>query len=405
MAKHTVQTLPWTSSYPAGVLWDAPLSLTPVTAVLDDAVAQWPDHAAVDFMGRKISYQELSSLVDQAAKGFQQLGVKPGVHVGLYLPNTPHYLIAFFGILRAGGTVVNYSPLDAEQVLEHKVDDSETDILVTLDLSALYPNIKGLLGKTRLKHLVVGSLGEFSAHPVQVNAKLAQDRLSVPMGIEPGQLRFAVLLDNAGDYQPYPVADTTDTLAVLQYTGGTTGLPKGAMLTHANLSAATSQAALTCTMDGALLKLGCEKVLVVLPLFHIYAMVVDMLLGIRIGAELVLCTKFDPGMALKDVAERGISCFPGVPTMFTALVNHPDVAKFDLRSLKVCNSGGAPLPVELLHRFESLTGCHLTEGWGMTETSALGTFTPAIGRSKPGSCGMPSPGIALKFADVEHPGQ
>ncbi|HCN91311.1 MAG TPA: dicarboxylate--CoA ligase PimA, partial [Oxalobacteraceae bacterium] len=145
---------PWIKSYPAGVSWDAELPVMPVQQILDDTAAKWPDHPALDFMGRKISYRELKQLTNRAAKGFQQLGVKPGMHVGLYLPNTPHYVISFFGVLKAGGTVVNYSPLDAEKVLAHKVDDSETDIIVTLDLAALYPQMNTLLGTTRLQKLV-----------------------------------------------------------------------------------------------------------------------------------------------------------------------------------------------------------------------------------------------------------
>ena len=142
---------PWIKSYPPGVRWDADIPLMPVQQILENSASQWPDNPAVDFMGRKISYRELNDLANRAASGFQKLGVKPGVHVGLYLPNTPHYLISLFGILKAGGTIVNYSPLDAERVLEHKVEDSETDILVTLDLAALYPQMGRLLGHTRLK--------------------------------------------------------------------------------------------------------------------------------------------------------------------------------------------------------------------------------------------------------------
>lgn len=396
---------PWTKSYPAGVRWDETLHLSSVQALLDEAVQQWPEHPAISFMGKTLSYRQLSALVDRAASGFQKLGVQPGVHVGLYLPNTPHYVISFFGVLRAGGTVVNYSPLDAAQVLEHKVDDSETDILVTLNLNTLYPTMKGLLGTTRLTHLVVGTLGEFSAMPDAVDKQLMADGTSSAVVLDAQQHSFAQLLDNDGQYTAWPLGDVTQTVAVLQYTGGTTGLPKGAMLTHGNITAATLQAAKTSTLDGALLQPGCERVLVVLPLFHVYAMVVDMLLGIKIGAELVLCTKFDPEAVLKDISARRITCFPGVPTMFTALVSHPRVADYDLRSLKVCNSGGAPMPVELLQRFEALTGCHLTEGWGMTETASLGSFTPVIGLAKPGSCGMPAPNVRLQFLDVENPGQ
>jgi long-chain acyl-CoA synthetase len=156
---------PWIKSYPAGVRWDLSIEPMPVPQIIEDAAAAWPDNPALRFMGRRISYRELDALSNRAAKGLQQLGVGPGVHVGLFLPNTPHYAIAFFGVLKAGGTVVNYSPLDAAKVLEHKIEDSLTDVLITLDLAALYPQMAGMLGKTRLKKLVVGSMAEMSGAP------------------------------------------------------------------------------------------------------------------------------------------------------------------------------------------------------------------------------------------------
>jgi long-chain acyl-CoA synthetase len=154
---------PWIKSYPKGVRWDAELPLMPVQQLLDDAVRKWPDNPAIEFMGRTLSYRELGDLANRAAKGFQDLGVGPGVHVGLFLPNTPHYPIAFFGVLKAGGTVVNYSPLDAERVLAHKIEDSETDLLVTLDLAALYPQMARQLGASRLRKLIVGNLADYAA--------------------------------------------------------------------------------------------------------------------------------------------------------------------------------------------------------------------------------------------------
>ncbi len=165
---------PWIKSYPRGVRWDADIPLMPVQQILEDSAAKWPNNPALDFMNKKISYSELNDRSDRAAKGFQKLGVRPGIHVGLYLPNTPHYVIAFFGVMKAGGTVVNYSPLDAEKVLEHKVDDSETDILVTLDLKALYPQMGRLLGTTRLKTLVVGNVAEMTPAPEAVRAHMSK---------------------------------------------------------------------------------------------------------------------------------------------------------------------------------------------------------------------------------------
>jgi len=200
-----------------------------------------PAAAAVDFMGRKISYAELNDMANRFATGLQKLGVKPGVHVGLYLPNTPHYLVSVFGVLKAGGTVVNYSPLDAEKVLEHKVEDSETDILITLDLVSLYPQMKGLLGKTRLKTLIVGNLAEMTARPDAVKAQMQAARQLAEVANDDRHITFAAVMDNDGIHRSYPIADLAEAIAVLQYTGGTTGLPKGAMLTHANLSAATEQ--------------------------------------------------------------------------------------------------------------------------------------------------------------------
>ncbi|MGO4715837.1 long-chain-fatty-acid--CoA ligase [Bradyrhizobium sp. 2TAF24] len=392
---------PWSKSYPPGVRWNAEISVMPVQQILEDAAAQWPDQAAVDFMGRRISYRELDDLASRAANGFQALGVGPGIHVGLYLPNTPHYLISFFGVLKAGGTVVNYSPLDAAKVLEHKVEDSQTDVMVTLDLALLYPQMARLLDTTRLKTLVVGDLAEMSGHPDAVRAQLAAGQQLATVTADDRQRSFQSLLNQGADYVRHPIADVGDALAVLQYTGGTTGLPKGAMLTHANLSAAVAQCIETTRTEPPVLEPGHERILAVLPPFHIYALTVNMLLGLRIGAELVLHTRFDAAAAIKDISEKKITAFPGVPTMFVAILNHPSTATADLRSLKWCNSGGAPLPLEVQQAFEKLTGCRLAEGWGMTETSPTGTFTPVPGLQKPGSCGVPSPGISFKFLSVE----
>lgn len=394
-------THPWIKSYPEGTRWDTPLALGRVERLLERACDQWPEKTAMSFMGRLISYRELGALVDRMAVGLQSLGVGPGVHVGLFLPNTPQYVISFYAILKAGGTVVNYSPLDAANAIAHKIEDSQTQVLITLDLSSLYDKVKSQLGYHGLRHLVVGQVGDFSADPAAVNDQLlGAGQLSIVHEAE-GLVRFHELLEHTGELRPHSDSDAATQIAVLQYTGGTTGFPKGAILTHANLTAATAQATHFTAMGGTLLQEGGERVYVALPMFHVYAMVVTVLMGTNIGAELVLIMKFDPQQALRDIAEKHISCFPGVPTMFTSLASQPNVADFDLRSLKTCGSGGAPLPVELLHRFEALSGCILSEGWGMSETSALGTFTPTTGVRKPGSCGIPAPGVVIEFRDLD----
>ena len=395
--------MPWIKSYPPGVRWDAEITAKPVQQLLDESAAKWPDHPALNFMGRRITYAELLAMANRAAKGLQQLGVGPGVHVGLYLANTPHYVIAMFAILKAGGTIVNYSPLDASSVLEHKIEDSQTDYLLTLDLNALYPNMAPMLDKTRLKKLIVGTVAEVSGAPEAVREQLRAAKVLADVPADDRHLTFAQLIDNDGAYTPHPLDDPSDALAVMQYTGGTTGLPKGAMLTHANLIAACTQAWTQTRGESPVLSEGEERVLAVLPPFHIYALTVNMLFGIQAGAELIQHLRFDPKAVLADIQDKKITSFCAVPTMLAALINDPDIGNYNLKSLKFCNSGGAPLPVEVGQRFEALTGVRVSEGWGMTETSPTGTFTPQHLPRKPGSCGIPSPGIEIRMLDLADP--
>jgi long-chain acyl-CoA synthetase len=390
-------------SYPPNVRWNAPLELSSVQSILETAAARFGSKPALDFMSKRITYAELDALANRAAAGFQKLGVGPGVHVGLHLPNTPHYVIAFFGVLKAGGVVVNYSPLDALPTLQLKVNDSETDILVTLDLASLYLQAEKLLASTRLKTLVVGEFAEMTPAPGPVKAQMKAAGMLADAKLNDRHVAFHDLIDNDGDYQVHPLGALADALAVIQYTGGTTGSPKGAMLSHANLTAACSlySEVGTRTEDGW--REGEERTLCILPLFHIYSLTVVMLLGFRLGAELVLHPRFDPAAAAKDIAEKKITIYMGVPTMHVAILSVPGIEKMDFSSLRYCASGGAPLPVAVQERFESVIGCKLTEGWGMTETAPLGTFTPRQGQRKPGSCGVPYPGTEMKFIDVANP--
>ncbi|EGP08264.1 long-chain-fatty-acid--CoA ligase [Bradyrhizobiaceae bacterium SG-6C] len=397
--------MPWIKSYPTGVRWNIDIVPGAVQKILQDTVAKYPDRPAIDFMGKRLNYRELGNLVDRAALGLQKLGVKPGVHVGLFLPNTPHYIIAFFGVLTAGGTVVNYSPLDAAKVLEHKIEDSKTDFIITLDLAALYPQMAPMLGTTRLKKLIVGNVGEMSAAPDAVNAEMKAGKQLSEVPKDDRHVSFAELIDNDGAYEAYPISDPNETIAVLQYTGGTTGLPKGAMLTHANLSSACQQAWETTSGSPPVLVEGQESVLAVLPPFHIYALTVNVLFAVLGGAEILQHIRFDPKAVLEEISKKRLTVFCGVPTMYTALLNHPDTPKYDLKSLKYCGSGGAPLPLEVAQQFAAVTGCNLSEGWGMTETSPTGTFTPVNGMRKAGSCGMPMPRIVIKFLSIDDPGK
>ena len=374
-----MNTRPWLKSYPPGARWDAPIEFCPVQSILDTAAERFGPLPALQFMDKRISYAELEALANRAAAGFQKLGVGPGVHVALYLPNTPHYPIAFFGVLKAGGTVVNISPLESLRGLEFKIEDSEVDILVTLDLASLYPQAEKLLGATRLKRLIVGEFAEWALAPDPVKAHMrAGGMLSEPKHDE-RLLAFRDLIDNDGRFQAHPLGDLTDALAVIQYTGGTTGQPKGAMLTHANLSAACAQYLETTHVGPNPLIEGEERTLCVLPLFHIYALSVLLVLGLRLGAEIVLHPRFDPPAALRDIVLKKITVYVGVPTMHIAMLNLPDVQPANFSSIKQCSSGGAPLPYAVQQDFEKLVGCRLAEGWGMSETSPTGTFTPNAG--------------------------
>ena len=392
---------PWLKSYPPGVRWDAPLEISSVQNLLETAARRFGSLPALQFMNKRSSYAELDALANRAAAGFQRLGVRPGVHVGLYLPNTPHYVIAFFGALKAGGAIVNYSPLDALSALQYKIEDSETDILVTLDVASLYPQAERLLASTRLKRLIVGEFAEMAVAPGPVKAQMAAAGMLAEVKCDDRRIAFRELIENEGRYQAHPLGDLRDELAVIQYTGGTTGKPKGAMLTHANLSAASGQYLETATRtDPPAMREGQERTLVVLPLFHIYALSAVMILAIRLGSELVLHPRFDPLTVAKDIAEKKITVFPGVPTMYVALLNLPGIDKFDLSSLRHCGSGGASLPVAVQQRFQGLVGCRLTEGWGMSEGAPF-CLNRYDGERKLLSVGNPVPETEVEVVDIE----
>ena len=392
---------PWVKSYPPGVSPDPDLEISMVDEILTRAAQTWPETAALDFMGRRISYAELDKLVDRAAKGFQALGVKPGVHVGLYLPNCPQFPIAYFGVLRAGGTIVAYSPLDAAQTLEHKLADSRTEILVTLDLAALYPQVAAVVARSAVRRVVLGDLAEFSAAPGPIRAQMVAGKQVADVAPDARTLTFAELIDNDGAFVAPPARDPKTAIAALQYTGGTTGKPKGAMLTHANFTSSARMYEETRRSEPPLIAAGEVVSLVVLPLFHIYAMVVLMLFGFRLGATLVLHVRFDAEAALKDIEAKQINFFPGVPTMFVALLHHPGLRPESLRSLKLVSSGGAPLPMEVASGFQKMSGAWIREGWGMTETVSIGTFSPGHVPPRLGSCGVPAPGLDMRFLSVE----
>jgi len=390
----------WEASYPTGVQWSEPVAKRVIQDVLDDGVKRWPDKVLCEFMDKKFTYREIDDMVNRATKGLKDLGVGPGVHVGLFLPNTPHYIVMYFAILKAGGRIVNFSPLYAPREISHQIEDSETDIMVTLNLAVLYPQVGARLDDTRLKKIIVCGMPEILPFPKSFLFPLARKKDIATVPADERHITFKELLNNDGAIEPAKVDDPDEDVAVLQYTGGTTGVPKGAMLTHSNICSA---AEMTDRWTGTILEEGKETVLGVLPFFHVYAMTVVMLGSIASGTTIIIHPRFELDDVMRDIGRKKVTAFSAVPTIFNAIINHPEIEKYDLTSLKVCGSGAAPLPVEVLNKFEELTGCRIIEGYGLTETSPTASSNPPIGLRKPGSVGTPMPLTVFEVVDLEDP--
>ncbi len=389
---------PWLNAYPANVKWDVAYPPRPLYALLDDTVERFRRRPAIDFLDRKYSYAELGALVNRAAKGFQKLGVVKGTKVGLFLPNCPQFIVCYYGVLKAGGTVVNYSPLYSEPELKHQIEDSDTDIMVTLGLKVLYPKMKSLLGQTRLKTLVIGNIQEALPFPKNWLYPHLRKQDIAAVAWDDKHIRYSDLISNDGAFAPVAI-DPKEDIAVLQYTGGTTGLPKGAMLTHHNLASNAEQA----RQWFAQAREGEERMMGVLPFFHVFAMTSIMNMGIRIGAEIIMLPRFELETVMKLIPKKKPTLFHGVPTMYVAIAGHKNIAQTDVTSIRGCISGGAPLPVEVKHKFEKLTGGHLVEGYGLSESSPVACCNPLEGVNKPGSIGLPVPGTKIVITDRDHP--
>ena len=394
-------THPWEKSYPADVDWRAPIPAAPLYRLLDDAVARHGDRPAIDFMDRVTSYRTLGALADRAAEGFQKLGVGKGRRVGLLLPNCTAFVVAYYGVLKAGGTVVNFNPLYAIEEIKAQIEDSEADILVTLDLALLYDKARAALEQTRLTHLVICPMAEMLPGLKRLLFPLVKRRELAAVARDSRHVFFKALIANAGNPTPVDI-DVENDIAVLQYTGGTTGTSKGAMLTHANLYANTAQS----VMIFPDLEAGAEAMVGVLPLFHVFAMTVVMNFSIRTGTKMILLPRFELDSLLKVVDRKRPTFFPAVPTIYIAINGHPAVAagKYDLSSIKLCLSGGASLPRDVQERFQKLSGCTLVEGYGLSETAPVATCNPTSpGGSRKGSLGVPIPGTVVEITAIDAP--
>jgi long-chain acyl-CoA synthetase len=384
-------THPGEQFYPQGVHWDDPIARGTLSDLLSTAAAAYGPRTVIEFRDRPITYAELEALVETAAAAFLRAGYGRDTSVALFLGNTPDHPINFFGALKAGARVVHLSPLDGEIALSHKLSDSGARILITSNLSALLPTALKFLDKGLLDRLIVCEDDHWG--------KVGTPQTALPDN--PAVITYRQFIDGATKPAKWPEGSADD-VALLQYTGGTTGLPKGAMLSHGNLTAAVSiyevwGKAARAERDAI------ERVICVLPLFHIYALTVVLLSSIRHGHLISLHQRFDVQAVMRDIEVKRATVFPGVPTMWIAIAALPDLDKRDLSSLVSCGSGGAPLPVEVAKIFERRVGMKLRSGWGMTETCSPGTGHVKEGPDKPGSIGLMLPGIELDVVSLEDP--
>lgn len=396
-------TYQWLRKYPKDVDWSQQFRPVPMGQLLDSAVAAHGTRTCTNFLGKKLTYADIGQFVDRTAAGLQKLGVKRGTKVGLLMPNCPTFIIYYFATLKAGGTVVNYNPLYTLDELTFQVRDSDTELMVTLDLRLLFDKVEGLMKAGTLKRAIVASFPALLPSAKSVLFKLFKGKELAHPSKSPVAARIVLdadVLADAGNFQK-PAIDSLNDVAVLQYTGGTTGTPKGAMLTHANISVNCQQGAAWATN----LKSGQERTLAALPFFHVFAMTAVMNFALQEGAEIIIMPRFVLDDAMKLIDKAKPTVMPGVPTMFIAMLNHPKLKSFDLSSLKYCVSGGAPLPVDVKERFEKVTGCKVVEGYGLSEASPSVTCNPVEGPVKSGSIGQPLPGTIVSLRDLADPTQ
>jgi long-chain acyl-CoA synthetase len=386
----------WEKNYPPGTSWDAPLDISTLGAIFDKAVATYGRRPVLEFRDRLISYSELGEMATATAAAF--LALEPGESkpIALYLPNVPYHPIAFFAGAKAGIPLVHLSPLDAERELEHKLTDSGARTIVTTNFSTMLPHALKMLERGLVDRVIVGDDAEWGPGRIPI----------MPVPEMPGVLSFAKLMAEPSVRREWPPV-TPDDLALLQYTGGTTGKPRAAMLSHANLTAAVSIYNIwTDAVKAAMPEkpwAEVDAIIGVLPFFHMYALTSVLLRNVSAGNRILLRTRFDAEQTLHDIEVKRATAFPGVPTMWIALTSRPDFGQRDLSSLTFCGSGGAPLPVEVESRFKQVTGLKLGGGWGMTETSPAGTNVPAYMETPPGTVGLPLPGVEMEIVALDDP--
>jgi long-chain acyl-CoA synthetase len=389
---------PWLKFYDQGVPAHIDYPQIPLDRFVTNSANKYPDATAIIFFNRKMTYRELDDLVNRFAAGLQQLGVKKGDRVAVHLPNCPQYPIAYYGVLRAGGIVVPCNPLYVARELQHQIADAGAEVIVTL--SAFYNTVNSIREAAGLKHVIVARIKDYFPPLLRVLFTLLKEKKEGHFADITGHANTYWFLDfvNNAPAKPKPVEVTPEDTGVLMYTGGTTGIPKGAQLTHRNLVAN----ALQTKAWMADIREGGEVVLTALPLFHSYGMTTCMNLATACASAMLLIPNpRDIKGLLENINKHQPSLFPGVPTMYVALINYPEVHKYNVRSIKACISGAAPLPVEVQTRFQELTGAKLVEGYGLSEATPVTHANPIYGKNKIGTIGIPFPDTDAKIVDLD----
>ncbi len=387
---------PWRTSYAHACAWDQNFPPLAMTALFAASVAEFADRPLSDFMGRETTYAATMAEARRFAAGLQEMGITKGDRVGLFLPNVPVYLSAYFGAMLAGATVVNFSPLYTSTELEAQVADSGTRLLVTLDVPALLPTALSVLKGSALETLIVARLADMLPFFKGWGLRLLRRKDLTPL---PRQADLRTWRSVLSARAPHDFAiDPEQDLALIQYTGGTTGTPKGAMLTHQNLTANARQ------VNAIDPEKGKRDVIVgVLPFFHVFANACVLNRTVLNGGTIAMLPRFDAAQCLATLSRVRATAMPGVPTMYQALLDNPAMAGTDFCSLRVCISGGAPLPPLVKQRFEAVAHAKLVEGYGLTETSGVVSTNPYSGDEHPGTIGQPVPGTRLFLLDKEDP--
>ena len=388
----------WRTAYRHPGEWDVAFPPMSMVELFEASAAAHPERPLLDFLGRKYNYGETLDGAKRVAHGLKALGYGPGDRIGLFLPNVPHYVAAYYGVLRLGATVVNFSPLYTVDELAAQVADSGTRALFTLSASALLPTALAVLEKSALERLVVGSVAGALPSAKSLFYRLFRGAEVAKRPEDSRILAFSRLIANDGSGEP-PVIDPERDLALIQYTGGTTGTPKGAMLTHQNLSANARQVAL---LDPEMGKVA-DSVLGVLPFFHVFANTCVLNRTVLTGGEIVMLPRFNAKQAVAALKRTRARALPGVPTMFQALLDSPAMSADAFSSVRYCISGGAPLPETLKTSFEALTGSRVIEGYGLSESSGVVSTNPYDALNKPGTIGQPLAGTRVKLVDKEDP--